>query len=144
MQFTSLPASNNLTLKSKLQNSPAWIFILYVSFSAFVVYSCMYGFRKPYTAASFAGYSLFGISYKVVLVISQVIGYMVSKFYGIRFIAAMQPNRRASTLVKLVLTAWVSLLLFALVPPPYNFIFMSPLRAFFCCCPVSNFGIRYL
>jgi len=84
----------------------------------------MYGFRKPFTAASFSGVTLFGISYKVVLVISQVIGYMLSKFYGIRFIAAMQPARRAGFIVRLILVAWISLLLFALVPAPYNFIFM--------------------
>jgi MFS family permease len=67
---------------------------------------------------------LFGISYKVVLVISQVLGYMLSKFYGIRFIAGMQPSRRAAFIVRLVLVAWGSLLLFALAPAPYNFIFM--------------------
>lgn len=100
------------------------MFIVYVSLSSFVVYSCMYGFRKPYTAASFEGVSFFGISYKVVLVISQVLGYMLSKFYGIRFIATMLPSRRAGFIVKLILVAWGSLLLFALVPAPYNFIFM--------------------
>jgi hypothetical protein len=84
----------------------------------------MYGFRKPYTAASYEGFALFGISYKVVLVIAQVIGYMLSKFYGIRFIASMQPQKRAITIIKLISVAWASLLLFALVPPPYNFVFM--------------------
>ena len=112
------------SLRQRLQGSPAWMFIVYVSFSSFVVYSCMYGFRKPYTSASFERISLFGISYKVVLVISQVLGYMLSKFYGIRFIATMLPSRRAGFIVKLILVAWGSLLLFALVPAPYNFIFM--------------------
>jgi hypothetical protein len=84
----------------------------------------MYGFRKPYTAASFNGVYLFGISYKVVLVISQVMGYMLSKFYGIRFIAMMQPAKRAGFIIKLIFTSWVSLLLFGLVPAPYNFVFM--------------------
>jgi len=84
----------------------------------------MYGFRKPFTAASFNGIQLFGISYKVVLVIAQVMGYMISKFYGIRFIAAMEPAKRAGFIIRLVLIAWTSLLLFALVPTPYNFIFM--------------------
>jgi hypothetical protein len=84
----------------------------------------MYGFRKPFTAASFEGIHLFGISYKVILVISQVIGYMTSKFYGIRFIASMLPSRRAGFIIRLILISWISLLLFALVPAPYNFIFM--------------------
>ena len=84
----------------------------------------MYGFRKPFTAASYDGIRLFGISYKVVLVISQVLGYMCSKFYGIRFIATMQPSRRAGILIRLILISWISLLLFGIVPMPYNFIFM--------------------
>jgi len=84
----------------------------------------MYGFRKPFTAASYEGVHLWGISYKVVLVISQVLGYMCSKFYGIRFIAIMQPSRRAGYIVRLVAISWVALLLFGLVPMPYNFIFM--------------------
>jgi hypothetical protein len=112
------------SLRARLQQSPAWVFIVYVSFSSFVVYSCMYGYRKPFTAASFDEVRLFGISYKVVLVISQVIGYMLSKFYGIRFIATMQPSKRAAFIIRLILVAWSSLLLFAFVPAPYNFIFM--------------------
>jgi len=113
-----------MTLKERLSASPAWMFILYVSVSSFTVYSCMYGFRKPFTAASYDHVRLWGISYKVVLVISQVIGYMCSKFYGIRFIAIMQPSRRAGYIIRLIGVSWVSLLLFGLVPMPYNFIFM--------------------
>src|SRR5258708_26034465 len=113
-----------LSLQERLQRSPAWVFVLYVSLSSFVVYTCMYGFRKPFTAASFEGIYLFGISYKVVLVIAQVLGYMLSKFYGIRFIAGMEPAKRAGFIIKLILTAWLSLLLFGLVPAHYNFIFM--------------------
>ncbi len=118
------PAGLSATLRDRLQRSPAWAFILYVSLSSFVVYACMYGFRKPFTAASFEGITLFHISYKVVLVIAQVLGYMLSKFYGIRFIAGMDPAKRAGFIIKLILTSWISLLLFALVPAPYNFIFM--------------------
>jgi len=112
------------TLRSRLSASPAWVFILCVSFSSFVVYSSMYGFRKPFTAASYDSVRLFGISYKVVLVVSQVLGYMCSKFYGIRFIAMMQPSRRAGYIIRLMMISWGALLLFGLVPMPYNFIFL--------------------
>lgn len=124
MQSISLPGKENSTLRSRLQNSPAWVFVLYVSLSSFIVYTCMYGFRKPFTSASFNGHTLFGISYKVVLVISQVIGYMLGKFYGIRFIASLQPARRARIILQLIFIAWVSLFFFAIVPAPYNFIFL--------------------
>ena len=119
-----LPQANAVGLRGWLQRSPAWVFVLYVSLSSFVVYACMYGFRKPFTAASYEGIHFFGISYKVVLVIAQVLGYMLSKFFGIRIIAGMDPSKRAGFIIKLILTAWISLLLFGLVPAPYNFIFM--------------------
>jgi hypothetical protein len=124
MQSIPLTENNNSNIKSRLQQAPGWVFVLYVSLSSFIVYSCMYGFRKPFTAASFDGITLFGISYKVVLVISQVIGYMLGKFYGIRFIASVKPPGRAMLIIKLILTSWASLFLFAIVPAPYNFIFM--------------------
>jgi hypothetical protein len=119
-----LPPGLYTGIRAWLQRSPAWVFVLYVSLSSFVVYASMYGFRKPFTAASYDGIRFLGISYKVVLVIAQVLGYMLSKFCGIRFIAGMEPARRAGFIIKLVLTAWISLLLFGLVPAPYNFIFM--------------------
>jgi hypothetical protein len=115
-------------VRAWLQRSPGWVFIVYVSLISFTVYASMYGFRKPFTAASYEGivFKIRGaaISYKVVLVIAQVLGYMLSKFYGIRVIAGMDPSKRAGFIVKLVLTAWASLLLFGLVPAPYNFVFM--------------------
>jgi hypothetical protein len=123
-QTAALRGEGRLTLKTRLQRSPAWAFVLYVSLSSFVVYACMYGFRKPFTAASYDGITLFGISYKVVLVISQVLGYMLSKFYGIRFIAGMRAEKRVGYIILLILIAWAALLLFAFVPAPYNFVFM--------------------
>ena len=124
MQSISLPGNGQPNIKSRLQQSPAWVFILYVSLSSFIVYTCMYGFRKPFTSASFNGYTLFGISYKVVLVISQVIGYMLGKFYGIRFIASVLPAKRALIIIRLILSSWLALFFFAIVPAPYNFIFL--------------------
>lgn len=46
-----------------------------MSFSAFTIYSCMYGFRKPYTVATYTNTYFLGISYKVCLVVAQVLGY---------------------------------------------------------------------
>lgn len=112
------------SFQQRLQESPVIVFVLYVSFTSFLVYGCMYGFRKPFTAASYNGYSLFGVSYKTVLVIAQVIGYMVSKFYGIKFIGSMKPEKRAINIIKLITVSWVSLFLFSIVPLPYNFVFM--------------------
>lgn len=111
-------------LQKWLSQMPAWVVATFAALTSFCVYFSMYAFRKPFTAASFADHSFLNVDYKVWLVTAQVIGYMFSKFYGIRFIAAMQKEKRAGTIILLILTSWLSLMLFALVPAPYNIIFM--------------------
>jgi len=91
---------------------------------AFLVYSSVYAYRKPFTVATFDGITFWGISYQTLLIISQVIGYMLSKFYGIKFIAELKKAGRFKTSVALVGAAWLSLLFFALIPAPYGMIFL--------------------
>ncbi len=124
MEAPNILLQGKQTIKQRLEQAPAWVLIFYVSITAFSVYACMYGFRKPFTSASFEGITFLGLPYKTVLVISQTIGYMLSKFIGIKFIAGMQPQKRAANIIKLIIAAWLSLLMFGVVPAPYNFIFM--------------------
>ena len=86
--------------------------------AAFGTYFCMYGFRKPFTAGSYSGMAAWGVGYKTILVVSQVLGYTTSKFIGVRVIASMRPERRVVVLLGLIGLAQLALLLFALVPPP--------------------------
>ncbi|WP_261510468.1 DUF5690 family protein [Chryseobacterium paludis] len=97
---------------------------LKAAFSAFGVYFCMYGFRKPFTVASFEGLAYFGVDYKVLIIIAQVAGYFISKFIGIRFISELKPEKRIFYLFTFIAIAEIALLGFALVPAPYNIIFM--------------------
>ena len=90
---------------------------------AFLAYSSVYAYRKPFTVATFEGISFWGISYQTLLIISQVIGYMLSKFYGIKFIAELKRLGRWKTSFLLVGIAWLSLLFFAIVPAPFGMIF---------------------
>ncbi len=82
--------------------------------AAFAVYSCMYAFRKPYTAATYEGIMWWGLPYKVGLVVAQTSGYALSKFYGIRFIGALEPSRRKELIWVLIGVSWLALLGFAL------------------------------
>lgn len=91
---------------------------------AFLAYSCVYAYRKPFTVAEFGGLSFWNISYQTLLIISQVIGYMLSKFYGIKFIAELKRFGRFKTAVILVSIAWACLLFFAIVPAPYGVVFL--------------------
>lgn len=88
--------------------------------AAFGAYSCMYAFRKPFTAATYGDVDLYGYSFKSVLVTSQVAGYTISKFVGIKVVAEVLPGRRAAVLLLLVGIAELALLAFAVVPPPWN------------------------
>jgi MFS family permease len=89
---------------------------------AFLAYSSVYAYRKPFTVATFTGIQFRGVSYQTLLIISQVIGYMLSKFYGIKFISELKTLGRFRTSLILMGTAWASLLLFALLPAPYGMI----------------------
>ncbi len=93
-------------------------------FGAFITYCSMYAFRKPFTAGMYEGLSLWNIDYKIVLITTQVLGYMLSKFIGIKWVSEMAPNKRISSILILIGIAWASLLLFAVVPHPYNFILL--------------------
>ncbi|MFO0950472.1 MAG: DUF5690 family protein, partial [Isosphaeraceae bacterium] len=92
--------------------------------AAFGTYFCMYGFRKPFTAASYTGPGGFGLGLKSLLVTAQVTGYMISKFVGIKVIAETPPHRRALGILGLIGAAEASLVLFGLVPTPWSALFM--------------------
>jgi Family of unknown function (DUF5690) len=97
---------------------------LYASIITFLTYATVYGFRKGFTVCSFDGISFAGIGYKTWLVVVQVLGYACAKFYGIRFIAELKKAGRGRIILLLTGMSWLSLLLFALVPAPYNIVFM--------------------
>ncbi len=99
-------------------------FVLFAALAAFITYLSMYAFRKPFTAATFDGLSLWGIDYKILLIISQLIGYTLSKFFGIKIISELNHEKRTKLLLILMGTAWAFLLMFAIIPYPYNFPFM--------------------
>jgi hypothetical protein len=98
--------------------------VLYISIVAFLVYACMYGLRKPFTVAEFRGQTLWGIDLKVLLIISQVVGYSLSKFIGIKVISEMKRNYRAVSIVVLTGIAECSLILFSIVKPPLSLVFL--------------------
>jgi hypothetical protein len=92
--------------------------------AAFGTYFCMYGFRKPVTAAGFQGVAAWGMAYKPVLVTAQVLGYTLSKFLGIKVVAEVPPRRRVALLLGLIAVAEAALLLFGLTPAPFNLVWL--------------------
>ncbi len=88
-----------INLRQHSANSP--VFVLLAGLAAFGTYFCMYAFRKPYTAADFAGAESepLGLDFKIALLIAQVMGYALSKFVGIKVISELRDRYRALLLV---------------------------------------------
>src|SRR5882757_2507283 len=110
------------SLRVKVAKWPYSLISILAAVSAFGTYTSMYAFRKGFSAGTFTGEQYFYVDYKVWLVIAQVIGYTLSKFYGIKFIAELKPGQRAKSIFVLIGAAWGALLLFAIIPAPYNII----------------------
>ncbi|MBS1502621.1 MAG: hypothetical protein JST32_11205 [Bacteroidetes bacterium] len=111
-------------LRAKVAKWPYGAVSVMAAIASFGAYTSMYAFRKAFAAGTFAGLEYFHIDYKVWLVIAQIIGYTMSKFYGIKFISELKPNQRAKNILLLVGIACLALLLFAIVPAPYNIVFL--------------------
>ncbi len=110
-------------------SSPAFLrnptsFTIFGAVAAFCTYACMYAFRKGITAVTFEGVAFAGISYKIWLITAQVLGYAASKRIGVKVVSEMSPGRRALSILLFIGFAELALLGFALVPAPYNIIFL--------------------
>ena len=112
-------------IRTWLQQTNGTSFSVFAIVAAFSTYFCMYAFRKPFSAGIYADIDpLWGIDYKIVLIIAQVIGYTLSKFIGIKVVSEIKPHQRVIGILLLIGIAELALLLLGMVPTPYNFIFM--------------------
>jgi Family of unknown function (DUF5690) len=107
-------------LRAWLARAPAPVFALYGGLMAFGAYFAMYGFRRPFSVASFADAAPVLVEYKIALVIAQVFGYALAKVAGIKLVSEMPPQRRAAAILVLIAAAELCLVLFALIPAPFN------------------------
>ncbi len=98
------------------------VFTAAAGLAGFSAYFSMYAFRKPFTAATFnavAGWD-FTLDYKIALVIAQAVGYAASKLIGVKVISEIDRARRGAAILLLIGAAWLALIGFALIPPPWN------------------------
>jgi hypothetical protein len=105
----------SLKISTRLSGSPAWMVV-----AAFGTYFCMYGFRKPYTAATYASTGVLGAEYKFLLILAQTTGYVIAKWAGIKIVAEIKPAQRIKAILLLIFFAELMLLLFGMVPRPWN------------------------
>ncbi|WP_222845787.1 DUF5690 family protein [Flavilitoribacter nigricans] len=94
------------------KRSTVWLML-----AAFLCYTGMYAVRKSFLAGQYTGVEFEGMHFKTILVISQVIGYMLSKFIGIKVISELDNRRRSWYLIGMVGFGLLMLLAFAVLPP---------------------------
>ncbi|MCY4044006.1 MAG: DUF5690 family protein [Cellvibrionales bacterium] len=111
-------------IQSRLAQTHSAVMIIFVGCAAMMTYFSMYAFRKPFSAATYSDVDqlIFSLDYKTLLVITQVIGYALSKFIGIKLIAEMPAHKRIQTLLAMMGIAQLALVSFALIPTPWNII----------------------
>lgn len=109
-----------------LDNAPTSVFVLYAIFASFSTYFCMYAFRKPFGVAKYEGLQFMDtdLQIKTAFVISQIIGYCLSKYMGCKFCSEVKRANRARALVGMILIALAALFGFAVAPPNLKVVFM--------------------
>lgn len=104
-------------IKRYLSKAPLWVLALYASTLIFLVYTCAYAFRKPFTVGLYEGETLWGFDIKILYVLFEVIGYACSKFLGVKLLPGMKHSQRIYYTIGLMSFSEVALLGFALLPP---------------------------
>ncbi len=112
--------------------------------AGFITYFSMYAYRKPFTAATYTGLTLFGsdIALKTAFVIAQIFGYTASKFLSVRLGSELRLAQCATAVIACISIAQLGLLLFAILPNT-----LTPLALFLNGLPLGmvwGFVVRYL
>ena len=107
-----------------LSRTNGFWFSLYTAAAAFCLYTCIFALRKTFGVATYENQAVWGVDFKVWMVIFQVVGYMLSKFIGIKVVSELGAHARAKGILLMVSVASVAWLFFAITPSPYSLIFL--------------------
>lgn len=98
------------------------LFVFWAGGCVLTAYFLVYALRKAFTASTFDNLYLWGLDYKVVISICQILGYLLSKYFGIKIISELKRKHRFPSIVLSALCAELSLILFGWIPYPANFL----------------------
>ncbi|MBX2943261.1 MAG: hypothetical protein KF860_13040 [Cyclobacteriaceae bacterium] len=119
-----LPSETEHPITQWLRKSSGFTFALYTSLAAFCTYACIFAVRKTFGAGIYDDITFLGVDFKVWMVISQAIGYMISKFIGIKVVSESGSDNRGKEIFVALSIAMLAWLGFGLTPTPYNLVFM--------------------
>lgn len=103
-------------IKKLLARSPLYVLAIYASLMIFLLYTCCYAYRKPFTTALYEGETLFGFDLKILYVLSEIVGYALSKFVGVHVLPSMQKHQRVYYVIGLLTFSELSWLGFGVLP----------------------------
>lgn len=103
-------------LKKQLSKAPLYVLAVYASLLIFLLYTCCYAYRKPFTAALYEGETLLGFDLKILYVLSEIMGYALSKFAGVHILPSMQKHQRVYYIIGLLTFSELSWLGFGFLP----------------------------
>jgi len=111
------------TVRSRLAEGSGAMLTIWTLTAAFSTYFCMYAFRKPFAVGTYEGVALLPglpeMDLKILYIVAQVVGYASSKFLGIKVVSELPAAKRARAIGLFIALAWLSLLLFAVLPAPW-------------------------
>ncbi len=109
-------------IQQYLERRPSIVLTVWAVATSFATYFCMYAFRKPFAAGMYSGQAAFGgmLELKTVFVISQIIGYTLSKYAGIKVCTEVKRGQRLGFLLGAIAVAEGALFLFAVLPGPWK------------------------
>ena len=119
-----LPSETEHPITRWLRHSSGFTFAVYTSVAAFCAYACIFAVRKTFGAGIYDDITFLGASFKIWMVISQALGYMISKFIGIKVVSESGSDNRGKGIFMALGIAMLAWLGFGLAPPPYNLVFM--------------------
>jgi MFS family permease len=102
-------------------NIPDFFFVIWAGGGTLVAYFLVYALRKAFTASTFDNLTLWGLDYKVVISICQILGYLLSKYCGIKIVSELKRKHRLPAIILSASGAELSLVLFGIIPYPVNF-----------------------
>jgi hypothetical protein len=105
-----------------LERAPAGVLSGYAMGCAFFAYFFVYAFRKPFAAATYSGQQFAGsaIQLKTAFVVTQILGYTVAKYLGIKLNSEAARSRRLPAIIAFVALAEIALVVFGAAPPEWK------------------------
>lgn len=109
-------------IKKQLSKAPVYVLAIYASLLIFLLYTCCYAYRKPFTAAIYEGETLWGFDLKILYVLSEIIGYALSKFIGVHILPSMKKHQRMFYIIGLLTFSEIAWLGFGALPVPLKIV----------------------